>query len=290
MLAAHDGQLARYFNATKAEISILTNGIVSRFFTDLEVVNNQDKEPFFVFDCTNPTKTQIDFLEMFTADKFDIKSIKEWAAEHQFATRVKVLLTKIIASPAEVPGFIKYLLDQTPGFRNKNALRIMTEKLPGLMNDVLGDAVKNKFSTSTTASISAQQDGPNMTTEEEIQAFIAIQHILVGAGKNADDIIFKDEKNYMNICYKTKANWFLRLFFNETIKGVQFRLDPNEIALHLPKATVVLTKNGNPYVNLVPKEIGKLSKAIVVTFEGRATQRLENEPTDLVSELIQKAS
>ena len=39
MLAAHDGQLARYFNATKAEISILTNGIVSRFFTDLEVVN-----------------------------------------------------------------------------------------------------------------------------------------------------------------------------------------------------------------------------------------------------------
>jgi len=66
-LSARDGQLARYFAATSAQIAVITNGIVYRFFTDIEKPNIQDTQPFFVFDCSNPSDSDIDSLEKFTS-------------------------------------------------------------------------------------------------------------------------------------------------------------------------------------------------------------------------------
>lgn len=45
-LFTHDTQLKRYFNVTKAKIGILTNGIIYKFFTDLDEKNIMDNKPF----------------------------------------------------------------------------------------------------------------------------------------------------------------------------------------------------------------------------------------------------
>jgi len=45
----HASQLFRYFHVTEARFGVLTNGIVYRFFTDLEKQNKMDDKPFFEF-------------------------------------------------------------------------------------------------------------------------------------------------------------------------------------------------------------------------------------------------
>lgn len=44
----HAGQLFKYFTASKAKFIILTNGIVYKFFSDIEEQNILDKEPFLL--------------------------------------------------------------------------------------------------------------------------------------------------------------------------------------------------------------------------------------------------
>ena len=51
--AKHLNQLFRYFTVTKARFGILTNGIVYRFFSDLEEANKMDLMPFLEIDLLN---------------------------------------------------------------------------------------------------------------------------------------------------------------------------------------------------------------------------------------------
>jgi Uncharacterized conserved protein len=47
ILTKHDSQLFRYFGTTKAKFAILTNGIIYRFYTDLDQQNIMDEKSFF---------------------------------------------------------------------------------------------------------------------------------------------------------------------------------------------------------------------------------------------------
>lgn len=55
----HAGQLFRYFSVTNTRLAILTNGVVYKFFSDIERPNRMDDKPFFVFsvDAIKPTAT-----------------------------------------------------------------------------------------------------------------------------------------------------------------------------------------------------------------------------------------
>ena len=45
-LDRHDSQLFRYFGTTTAKFAILTNGLIYRFYTDLDSPNKMDDDPF----------------------------------------------------------------------------------------------------------------------------------------------------------------------------------------------------------------------------------------------------
>ncbi len=47
--ARHNSQLFKYFNATAAKFGVLTNGILYRFYTDIEKTHIMDSKPFFEF-------------------------------------------------------------------------------------------------------------------------------------------------------------------------------------------------------------------------------------------------
>ena len=52
-LNLHDNQLQRYYVASKAKFGVLTNGIVYRFYTDLDNLNIMDNTPFLEVDFEN---------------------------------------------------------------------------------------------------------------------------------------------------------------------------------------------------------------------------------------------
>ena len=52
-LDKHSSQFFRYFGTSTAKFGILANGIVYRFYTDLEEANKMDMVPFLEMDRTN---------------------------------------------------------------------------------------------------------------------------------------------------------------------------------------------------------------------------------------------
>lgn len=63
----HDGQLARYFNATPSvRVGVLTNGLCYRFFTDLQAPNLMDSEPFLEFSILSVSERDADMVKAFT--------------------------------------------------------------------------------------------------------------------------------------------------------------------------------------------------------------------------------
>ena len=52
-LGKHSSQLFRYFGTTTAKFGILTNGIVYKFYTDLDESNKMDLTPFLEIDMEN---------------------------------------------------------------------------------------------------------------------------------------------------------------------------------------------------------------------------------------------
>ncbi len=71
-LNLHDTQLARYFVSSKARFGVLTNGVVYRFYTDLDKVNIMDKLPFLEIDVEKVKDSQIEELKKFHKSYFEV--------------------------------------------------------------------------------------------------------------------------------------------------------------------------------------------------------------------------
>lgn len=62
-LDKHSSQLFRYFGVSPAKFGILTNGIIYRFFTDLEESNKMDLVPFLEINMLNLKDSSINELK-----------------------------------------------------------------------------------------------------------------------------------------------------------------------------------------------------------------------------------
>ena len=91
-LTKHDAQLFRYFTATNAKFAILTNGIIYKFFTDLEESNKMDKKPFLEVNLLDINEMQVSELKKFTKDSFDIDTIFNTASELKYTNLIKIQL------------------------------------------------------------------------------------------------------------------------------------------------------------------------------------------------------
>lgn len=62
-LSKHGSQLFRYFSTSPAKFGILTNGIIYRFFTDLDETNKIDLKPFLEIDLSKLNDSVINELK-----------------------------------------------------------------------------------------------------------------------------------------------------------------------------------------------------------------------------------
>ena len=101
-------QLLRYFLTTDARFGILTDGIVYRFFSDLDKDNKMDQEPFFEFNILDFTEAQVDQLKRFTKADFDVDENVNAATELKYTTEIKRMLAQELHSPSK--EFIQFIL------------------------------------------------------------------------------------------------------------------------------------------------------------------------------------
>ena len=60
----HASQLYRYFSVTEARIGVLTNGVLYRFYADLDEPNKMDAKPFLEFNMLDVQESLVSALNV----------------------------------------------------------------------------------------------------------------------------------------------------------------------------------------------------------------------------------
>lgn len=186
----HAGQLFRYFHVTEARFGVLTNGLVYKFFTDLEKPNKMDDKPFFEFNILDFKDRDIDELKKFAKSQFDIDTILTTASDLKFTRVIQNRLAEWMNEPSE--EFVRLvsadlLLGKrfTPQVREQFTLitrraceqllgERINERLKGAMTvDVLAPRPQSEVAVNETSN----SEGI-VTTPEEIEGFHIIRSIL----------------------------------------------------------------------------------------------------------------
>lgn len=156
-LDRHVTQLRAYFAASDAKLSILTNGIEYRFYTDLEKTNLMDDEPFLVVDMEHIDEDALAWLGLFRKEVFDVLAISDKALRHKRMNKLRQLVADELASPSAdiVKHFAKLLYGTTPNQKVIGQLRPM---LIQAINEHIGVANTSMPATRDATPIDVVQD------------------------------------------------------------------------------------------------------------------------------------
>ncbi|MGB6151650.1 MAG: type I restriction endonuclease, partial [Pricia sp.] len=122
----NSSQLFRYFHVTKTRFALLTNGIIYRFYTDLEETNKMDEKPFLEFDITNLKESTVKEIEKFHKSKFDVSKIVDNASNLKYTREIKNLIDQELQSPSQ--DFVRLFANRAySGRLTSNVLEEFTE-------------------------------------------------------------------------------------------------------------------------------------------------------------------
>ena len=208
-LDKHSSQLFRYFGTTPAKFGILTNGLIYRFYTDLEESNKMDLVPFLELDMLNLKDSAIVELKKFCKENFDKEKIFSTAEELKYSSLIKNLLSSEFDSPSE--DFVRFILNNIyDGQKNQRVIEKFTPVIKKAFSSFVNEIVNNKISSALSDDSDdepIQTDIPSepvskiVTTEEEIESFYIVRGMLADAVP-VEDIVHRDTESYFGILYK----------------------------------------------------------------------------------------
>ncbi len=225
----HASQLYRYFSVTESRFGILTNGIVYKFYSDIDEPNKMDSKPFFEFNMLNFEEHQVDELKKFTKSAFELDSILSSASTLKYTGAIKRIFASELSSPTD--EFVKFFAAQvysgkiTQSVKSqfstivKNALnQFIRERI----NDRLKSALENEAEETQKSSSNKIDDETNdngiITTQEEIDAYNVIKAIARDV-TDVNRITMRDAKSYCGIILDdNNRKPICRLHFNYSTK------------------------------------------------------------------------
>lgn len=234
----HSSQLHRYFHATEAKFGVLTNGILYRFYTDIEKSNVMDEKPFFEFNVLNSNESSVNELKRFSKTTFNPSELGDAARSLLYTKEIKRIMAEQLNDPS--PDFVKFFASQVyAGRMAPSVVEKFTEITKGSLKDFINDLITDRLSKAidlpdTTAPIlisantqeEVTEPDPSLsdngiaTTEEELEGFYVIKAILREV-VDISRIQFKDTKSYFGINLDGKVSKTLcRLWFNSAKKSI----------------------------------------------------------------------
>lgn len=210
-LDKHSSQLFRYFGTTTAKFGILTNGILYKFYTDLEETNKMDLIPFLEVDITNLKESSINQLKKFIKSNFDRDKIFSTAEELKYSGLIKDYFARELENPSE--DFVKHILYYVyDGQRTQKVIekyqplvkRAFTAFINEIVNQKISSALTDEAATVSEPSeetVIQEEESKIITTQSEIEAFYIIKGMLAGTVP-VEDIVHRDTESYFGILYK----------------------------------------------------------------------------------------
>ncbi|UYP28609.1 type I restriction endonuclease [Pseudomonas sp. Z8(2022)] len=243
----HASQLFRYFHVTNARISILTNGQVYKFFTDLDAPNKMDEKPFLELDLLDIDDHAIPELQKLTKSAFDVDSIISAAGELKYVGQIKRVLASQFSQPDE--DFVRFFASRVyEGIITQKVREQFTHLTRKAASQFLSDQINERLKSAITGNsqpilvAQAQAEQPTtkqqdeteekdriVTTAEEIEGYTIVKAI-VRTEVDVKRIAARDTQSYFGILLDdNNRKPIARLHFNRTQKYLgTFDADKNE--------------------------------------------------------------
>lgn len=213
-------QLFRYFSVTDARVALLTNGVVYKFFSDLDAANKMDEKPFFTCQLDALKKQDTRTLSRFTKQTFDIEKIVEEAASLKMQSLVYKELQREFAEPSD--DFVRMIAGKVHSGRLTPVVRDEFKALiVNSISSLIRDRVNERLTSALTASnpIEDEEDPggteeATFTTEDEVAGFNIVRAIAAKA-VNPKRIVMRDAKSYCAVLLDdNNRKTIVRLHFN----------------------------------------------------------------------------
>lgn len=242
-LDLHATQLAKYFVASKAKFGILTNGIIYRFYTDLEKENIMDEVPFLEVNMESLRDSQIEELKKFHKSYFNVGNILSSASELKYLSEIKkvvraefnepsVELVKLFTKRVYEGPVIQKILDQFSSLTKRALSSYINDILSERLNIAIQGSdmpiapVESKEQPESTApnkeveQVVEEKESKIVTTEEELEGFYIVKSICREVIDSAR-ITYRDAQSYFAIfADDNNRRPICRLYFNSAIKRI----------------------------------------------------------------------
>ena len=204
----HASQLFRYFHVTDARFGVLTNGLVYRFFTDLEQPNKMDEKPFFEFSILDFKERDVEELRKFAKAAFDLDTILTTANDLKYTRAIQNRLADWMVNPSEeFVRLVSFDLLGNKQFRPavRDQFTIITKRaFEQLVGEKINERLKGAMTSESASSVtvdapvitgSSSADLQIETSAEELEGFHSVRAMLRGL-VNPKRIVMRDAQSY----------------------------------------------------------------------------------------------
>ena len=239
---AHTSQLYRYFSVVNARIAVLTDGVMYRFYTDLEETNIMDSKPFLEFDMLDIQEPLVKELKRFTKPTFDLDAALTAASDLKYTKEIKQTMLEQLETPSE--DFVKFFLSHVySGPRTQRVIEqftgIVRRALNQFLNEQINQRLRSAIESGEVAEDAIDVEIPDetteetvesriVTTEEELEGFYTVKSI-VREVVDANRVGHRDTISYMSIILDgSNRKPICRLHFNSAQKYLSLRNEEKE--------------------------------------------------------------
>ncbi len=226
----HASQLFRYFSVTEARIAVLTDGIIYRFYSDIEQPHKMDANPFMEFNMLNIQEYLVPELKRLTKQAFNLDEIISVAGEMKYSREIKRVLGEELGAPTD--DFVRFLARRVyKGMLTQSVRELFTTIVKKAFTQFINETINERLRSAMTAPLpdtpvqtqpgagsqGAEGDEETregtITTPEELEGFYIVKAILRQVTDPAR-ITHRDTKSYFGILLDdTNRKPICRLYF-----------------------------------------------------------------------------
>lgn len=233
----HASQLFRYFHATDARVGVLTNGILYRFFSDIEQPNKMDERPFLEIDMLDLREGAVAELRRLQKASLNIDELITAAGDLKYTREIRKVFSKNASDPSE--DFVRFFAGEVfSGRLTQKVIEQFSEYTKRAINQYLSDRVSDRLRSAlnqeelvSSEEESAEAEGAEVaeateeetpegveTTPEEIQGHLIVTAICSEV-VDPERIAMRDVKSYCGILLDdNNRKPVCRLWFNTSQK------------------------------------------------------------------------
>lgn len=201
-------QLFRYFSVTSARIGVLTNGVVYRFYTDLEEKNKLDEKPFLELDLEDVQEAVVEELKRLTKSQFDLETVIDAAEDLKYSKAIKHLLREQLTNPSD--EFVRFFAGEVHSGRRLTQAVMMTFRrlVKDALNEFISRQVDNRLKSALAPGPRSEEEEEDVdqeddsdkieTTEEEIEGYHIVKSIIREV-VDASRVSMRDGQSYCAI-------------------------------------------------------------------------------------------